>query len=161
MAQTPRPEEEEEDLGPLPDYVIDPDLPPELRPAPPPRPAPAAPEMALKVTVEVTDLKSGSEASSTELNFPSVASFSISGDRTTVDRGDRPSAPRRTSGADAGTPKKRSSQPAEPGDESSETGWMAGLSNRLSAYSLSEGEEQAEPEGETGENTPPQTDDES
>jgi hypothetical protein len=115
--------------------------------------------MALKVTVEVTD--PDSEASSTELNFPSVASFSISGDRTTVDRGDRPPAPRRTSGADKGAPKKRSSQPAEPGDEASETGWMAGLSNRLSAYSLSEGEEQAEAEGETSENTSPQTDDES
>ena len=34
--------EEEEDLGPLPDFVIDPSLPPELRPAPPPPPAPGA-----------------------------------------------------------------------------------------------------------------------
>ena len=33
---------------------------------------------------------------------------------------------------------KRTSQPAEPGDESSGNDWMAGLSNRLSAYSLAD-----------------------
>ena len=33
---------------------------------------------------------------------------------------------------------KRASQPAEPGDESSGVDWMAGLSNRLSAYSLAD-----------------------
>jgi acetyl-CoA synthetase len=152
--------EEEEDLGPLPDYVIDPSLPPELRPAPPPRPAPAPPEVALKLTVEVTtDPSSDSEPASTELNFPSVTAFSISGDRTTVDRGDRQASPRRPSGADIGTAKKRASQPAEPGDETNEVGWMAGLSNRLSAYSLSE--EEAQTEAEPGEDEPSDTDDES
>ena len=39
--------EEEEDLGPLPDFVIDPSLPPELRPAPPPTPVPEQPEAAV------------------------------------------------------------------------------------------------------------------
>jgi acetyl-CoA synthetase len=157
----PEPEEEGEDLGPLPDYVIDPNLPPELRPAPPPRPAPAAPENALKPTVEVTpDPTLGTDASSMELNFPSVASFSISGDhRTGVDRGERPASPRRSAGADVGSTKKRSSQPAEPGDEANEVGWMAGLSNRLSAYSLSEGA--ADTEAEPGEDESSDSDDES
>jgi hypothetical protein len=81
--------EEEEDLGPLPDFVIDPSLPPELRPPPPPRPDPK-PEMALKLTVEVATEPGAdsTQPTSTELNFPSVTSFSISGDRR-VDRGDR------------------------------------------------------------------------
>ena len=39
--------EEEKDLGPLPDFVIDPSLPPELRPAPPPKPVPVQPEAAV------------------------------------------------------------------------------------------------------------------
>jgi len=38
---------------------------------------------------------------------------------------------------------KRSAEPAEPGDETGEADWMEGLSNRLSAYSLSEDEDQA------------------
>ena len=35
---------------------------------------------------------------------------------------------------------KSKTEPAEPGDEAGEVDWMAGLSNRLSAYSLSEDE---------------------
>jgi hypothetical protein len=74
---------------------------------------------------------------STELNFPSVTSFSISGDRHT-ERGDRRgSGGRRAAPPDPGKA-KRSSQPAEPGDEGGGTDWMAGLSNRLSAYSLAD-----------------------
>jgi acyl-coenzyme A synthetase/AMP-(fatty) acid ligase len=127
--------EEEEDLGPLPDYVIDPNLPPELRPAPPPAPAP--PEIALKLTVEVTSDETDGSPRSTELNFPSVTSFSITRDHSeTAPRGDRPGSSKRP-GADLGKA-KRSSQPAEPGDDVGEVGWMEGLSNRLSAYSLSE-----------------------
>jgi hypothetical protein len=35
---------------------------------------------------------------------------------------------------------KRPTEPAEPGDEATEVGWMHGLSNRLSAYSLADEE---------------------
>ena len=46
---------------------------------------------------------------------------------------------------------------AEPGDEGNEVGWMAGLSNRLSAYSLSDDEAQSgdEPDAdEPGDESP-------
>ena len=49
---------------------------------------------------------------------------------------------RRRPPADPGK-SKQSTEPAEPGDEGNEVSWMAGLSNRLSAYSLSEDEAQA------------------
>jgi hypothetical protein len=140
--------EEEEDLGPLPDFVIDPNLPPELRPPPPPRREPK-PEIALKLTVEVSP-EPGADSTqpvSTELNFPSVTSFSISGDRR-VERGDRRgSGSRRAAPPETGKA-KRSSQPAEPGDEGSGTDWMAGLSNRLSAYSLADEDAQAQDDAE-------------
>jgi len=140
--------EQEEDLGPLPDFVIDPNLPPELRPAPPPRPE-QKPEIALKLTVEVAP-DPGADSTqpvSTELNFPSVTSFSISGDRHT-ERGDRRgSGGRRAAPPDPGKA-KRSSQPAEPGDEGGGTDWMAGLSNRLSAYSLADEDAQAQDDAE-------------
>ena len=48
-------------------------------------------------------------------------------------------------------PSKRSTEPAEPGDEGGETNWMEGLSNRLSAYSLSEDEAPAAAEPEDDE----------
>ncbi len=144
--------EEEEDLGPLPDFVIDPNLPPELRPAPPPRPDPK-PEMALKLTVEVTDPNVDSaQPVSTELSFPSVTSFSISSERRS-DRGDRQAPPRRAAPPDPGKGKR--SSPAEPGDEGNEVSWMAGLSNRLSAYSLSD--EKPAPEDADAEPTDAET----
>jgi acetyl-CoA synthetase len=143
--------EEEEDLGPLPDYVIDPSVPPELRPsrpAPPPPPV-SAPELALKPTVEDTpDPTKSADTVSTELNFPSVTALSISRDDDGAgDRKDRPPSSRRPGGADLGKA-KRSSTPAEPGDEMGEVSWMAGLSNRLSAYSLNEGEADADESSE-------------
>jgi len=51
-------------------------------------------------------------------------------------------APRRRPTAEPNT-SKRSTEPAEPGDEGGEVGWMEGLSNRLSAYSLSEDDARA------------------
>jgi hypothetical protein len=74
---------------------------------------------------------------STELNFPSVTSFSITSSDRRDDHGDRRSSGRRSAPPDPGKA-KRTSQPAEPGDESSGNDWMAGLSNRLSAYSLAD-----------------------
>lgn len=147
--------EKEEDLGPLPDFVIDPNLPPELRPAPPPRPDPR-PEIALKLTVEVTPDPNAdpTQPVSTELKFPSVTSFSISSDRTT-DRGERRGSTRRTAPPEPGKA-KRTSQPAEPGDEGSGVDWMEGLSNRLSAYSLAD--EASQPDAEPGDSDNPDAD---
>jgi hypothetical protein len=134
-------EEEEEDLGPLPDYVIDPSIPPELRrPAPePPKvvPPPPPPE----VTPTPTPPADSTLSSAAGVYFPPTTAFptprddnSDSGDASD---GKRPS--RRRPPAQGGK-SKRSTQPAEPGDEATEVSWMAGLSNRLSAYSLSDDE---------------------
>ena len=86
-----------------------------------------------------------SNASAAGLYFPPTTAFPIrrDDDDDGPARAKRP--PRRRPAADPGK-SKRSSAPAEPGDEGAEGGWMDGLSNRLSAYSLSD--EDPEPEGE-------------
>jgi hypothetical protein len=63
-------------------------------------------------------------------------------------------APRRRPPAETGT-SKHSSEAAEPGDESTEVNWMQGLSNRLSAYSLSDEEAGGEPAAEADETSSP------
>ena len=79
-----------------------------------------------------------SPAAAVGLNFPSVASFPAPRDDPSDDETPRESRkPRRRQPA-AELPSSETSAPAEPGDEGQEVGWMAGLSNRLSAYSLSE-----------------------
>lgn len=75
------------------------------------------------------------------LSFPSAAAFSIPRPKDDGDREVR--LPRLRPQAEHGKP-KRSTQPAEPGDEEQEVSWMAGLSNRLSAYSLAEEDQLAE-----------------
>ena len=136
------PEDEEKDLGPLPDYVIDPSNPEAHRPPPP---APAVSEPTVRVTVEIADPNADS-SEAVALNFPSVTSFSIRRSGTDGDgRESRPTAKRRPA-ADLGK-SKRSSETADPGDEGNEVSWMQGLSNRLSAYSLSEDE--ANPKAES------------
>jgi hypothetical protein len=133
--------EEEEDLGPLPDYVIDPSNPQAVRPAPPPPPEPPrvfeTPRAPEKAPEETPSQAAG-------LYFPPVTAFPTPrAEREDEEmRGGR-RAPRPRPGADPKASKKRSTEPAEPGDEVGEVSWMAGLSNRLSAYSLSEGEQQA------------------
>jgi len=127
--------EEEEDLGPLPDFVIDPSNP---RPAPPPPPAPEPQPVFEARPVERKAEETPSEAAG--VYFPPVTAFPTP--RTDPDD-EEPRESRRTArprpSADVGK-SKRSTEPAEPGDEAGEVGWMAGLSNRLSAYSLSEDE---------------------
>jgi hypothetical protein len=140
--------EEEEDLGPLPDFVIDPDLPPELRPAPPPNPVPVtpAPPPVLRVPTSEKPEPTTSNASSAGLYFPPTTAFPIRRDDDEYDPVREKRAPRRRPPAEVGK-SKRSTEPAEPGDEGGEVGWMAGLSNRLSAYSLAdeEAEQGSEP----------------
>jgi hypothetical protein len=83
------------------------------------------------------------------LNFPSSTDFSIP--RGSRDDVSEPRTPRRRPPAELGKP-KRSNGAAEPGDEMGEASWMEGLSNRLSAYSLSEDEEPST--SEDAEDTP-------
>jgi medium-chain acyl-CoA synthetase len=128
--------EEEEDLGPLPDYVIDPSKPRPVRPVPPP-PAPEPRPILEARAPEPVDETTPSQAAG--LYFPPVTAFPTPrGDRDEEARESRRSARPRPS-AEPGK-SKRSTEPAEPGDEAIEAGWMDGLSNRLSAYSLSEDE---------------------
>jgi acetyl-CoA synthetase len=128
-------EEEEVDLGPLPDYVIDPNDPEAAVrkhvPPPPPEPTPIlAPRPVEPEEPPVAPA----------LNFPSAAAFTIPrADRDNESRDSR--TPRIRPPAEPGK-HKRSSNAAEPGDEASEVSWMEGLSNRLSAYSLSEEDEE-------------------
>jgi acetyl-CoA synthetase/medium-chain acyl-CoA synthetase len=128
-------EEEEEDLGPLPDFVIDPnDVEAVRRHAPPPPPEPTPSLAPREVGPEET------EPTLPTLNFPSSTAFSIPrGSRDDESQREQRS-PRPRPPAELGT-SKRSTAPAEPGDEGQEVSWMDGLSNRLSAYSLSEDEE--------------------
>ena len=130
-------DEEEEDLGPLPDYVIDPSIPPELRrPAPePPKIVPPPPPVEVTSTPKADDTRSGAAG----IYFPPTTAFPTPRDDGDSDAGsaDGKRPARKRPPVETGT-SKRSTQPAEPGDEATEVSWMAGLSNRLSAYSLSD-----------------------
>ena len=127
-------DEEEKDLGPLPDYVIDPNDPEAAVrkhvPPPPPEPVPIlAPRPVEPEEPPVTPA----------LNFPSAAAFTL----PRADRDDdshEPRIPRLRPPVEPGKP-KRSSNAAEPGDDGAEVSWMEGLSNRLSAYNLSDEQE--------------------
>jgi acyl-coenzyme A synthetase/AMP-(fatty) acid ligase len=140
--------EEEEDLGPLPDYVIDPANPQAVRPTPPPpapepRPVFEPPRAEAKPSEESPSQAAG-------LYFPPVTAFPTLPTDRDEDSRETPRAPRRRPAGEVAKP-KRSSEPAEPGDETGEVGWMAGLSNRLSAYSLSEDESPQDSESDDDE----------
>jgi hypothetical protein len=141
----PEPEPEPE-LGPLPDYVVDPNRPPEAKlKAPEPAPA-AAPKPSLHASGEPER-----EASPSGLYFPPAASFPAPRDDPDDDadrKRDAPKTPRRRPAPSQPKSKRGKSGPAEPGGEAEEVSWMAGLSNRLSAYSLAEEEEAAGVSGE-------------
>jgi hypothetical protein len=143
---TPPPDEEEEDLGPLPDYIIDPNRPPEPKPAPPSPPAATAPKPPPDVAPETRAETSLSNVAG--LYFPPTTAFPTpregSDEEVHAARETRRS-PRRRPPAESGKA-KHSAEPAEPGDETTEVGWMHGLSNRLSAYSLADEEGQASEE---------------
>lgn len=134
-APAPSPlEEEEEDLGPLPEYIVDPSRRLEpvatVQPEPSPPPAdPDAPQAPSFPSVPVLDLGGAVGARRGSEDAPSSHASSRP----------RPASPPAQS-------KGRSSSAAEPGDEGEETTWMKGLSSRLSAYSLDEeGQERLEP----------------
>ncbi|HUG64473.1 MAG TPA: AMP-binding protein [Gaiellaceae bacterium] len=143
-ASEPEPEPEE-DLGPLPDYIIDPTKPREAHRQPPPPPPEPEPTLTPRPVSPAVP-----RAQPAGLNFPSAAAFSIP--RPDPDAPDlrEPRAPRPRPQAELGK-SKRSTESAEPGDEGHEVSWMEGLSNRLSAYSLSEDE--GEPVSESDDDT--------
>jgi acyl-coenzyme A synthetase/AMP-(fatty) acid ligase len=111
----PDPDSEE-----LPDYVV---VPGSERPA---HESPIAPADLSFPTVPELVLEPATEQGTTE---PRTADREETPDEP---QGDRRASDRRTEK----DRRRRSSH--EPGDEGDETGWMQGLSNRLSAYSLSE-----------------------
>ncbi len=127
-------EEPEPDLGPLPDYIIDPDRPPPPKAEPKREPASAAPPP--------TDRPPGagdeSSAAAAGLYFPPVTSFPLPREEDgEADHEETPRAPRRRAAPEKPKSKSKRSQ-EDPGDDASGASWMAGLSNRLSAYSLGE-----------------------
>jgi hypothetical protein len=119
----PEPEPEEPDLGPLPDYILDPDRPRPLEPVP--APTLQQPEIYDPPAPEPEDPLAG-------LGLKPVTEF------PTVESSPERSAPagRRRLGAAPRSGKVERPSENEPGDEAEEIGWMQGLSNRLSAYSL-------------------------
>jgi acetyl-CoA synthetase/medium-chain acyl-CoA synthetase len=119
----PEPEPEEPDLGPLPDYILDPDRPRPLEPVP--APTLQQPEIYEPPAPEPEDPLAG-------LGLKPVTEF------PTVESSPERSAPagRRRLGAAPRSGKVERPSENEPGDEAEEIGWMQGLSNRLSAYSL-------------------------
>ncbi len=135
--------------GPLPDYVVVPDAEAEAPtkpepPPPPPTPDPQAP------TFQVSDETSAEPEPSLEnLGLPPLTEFP---DRTRDDPSPKRTRQPERRTADPGTPepekkRKHGRSAGEPGDVEDDTGWMDGLSSRLSAYSLAE-EEAASTEDE-------------
>jgi hypothetical protein len=135
----PATDEDEEDLGPLPDFVIDPDDPDAAkRAAPPPPPPEPEPILAPRAKSPVEE-----PPAPTGLNFPSSAAFTIPHRESAGSDPTEPRVARPRLQAEP-DPSKRPTTPAEPGDEGTEIDWMQGLSNRLNAYGFSE-DEQGEP----------------
>ena len=165
----PEPEPEPDLSGPLPEFVVEPspDAAPAVAPlrassrsprrkrisgrfptsssirrtrAPHRRPRPPRSRQPVFEARPVEKKTEETPSEAAGLYFPPVTAFPTP--RTDPDdeepRESRRAARPRPS-ADVGK-SKRSTEPAEPGDETGEVGWMAGLSNRLSAYSLSEDE---------------------
>ena len=139
----------ESDDAPLPDYIVVPgtqaDRP--AKPAPPPEPKPE-PEAPTFPGSAATSAKAEPEPSLEGLALPPLTDFP----GTTRDRppSERP-RPERGAAEPAERPaepdnkrrRRRSRSAGEPGDEQEGLGWMDGLSNRLSAYSLADESELA------------------
>lgn len=148
----PEPEPEPDlDLEPLPDYIVDPSRPAPEKPVEPERrqAAEAAPTtfpglIPHTPAPEPPGEPSGADAAG--IYFPPVTSFPVPRDDN--GDGDAPREPRKTTRRrpPAQTPSKARRSTEEPGDDAGDPDWMAGLSNRLSAYSLAEEGQEGEPE---------------
>jgi hypothetical protein len=113
-------EPESDDLEPLPDYVVDPNAKPGSRP------------------VEGDDDKP-------DLTGLGLRPVSFKLERNESDRVGAPKRPRQATPppTDEKNKDRRTRSTGEPGDELGEVDWMGGLSTRLSAYSLSQEDEDA------------------
>ena len=134
----PEPEPEEEEDRALPDYVIDPSNPnPSAPNRPPPRsPAPSSKRRARREAARGDALTGGRPTLPAGYGVPDARADLEDDEEET--RGNR----RPTSSARCrATELEALERAAEPGDELVEANWMDGLSNRLSAYSLSEDEQ--------------------
>jgi acyl-coenzyme A synthetase/AMP-(fatty) acid ligase len=150
------PEPEPEDLGPLPEYIVDPDRrlevvseAPAADASPPPAPAPITSTEALAGSPLEDHPLAG-------LARPQV-SIPIPDDDETPKS--RPRSKGRARSAPTPEPRrKRGRSEGDPGDEGLETGWMQRLSSRLDAYGMSE-EAAAEERLRAGEPDPEQDED--
>jgi acetyl-CoA synthetase/medium-chain acyl-CoA synthetase len=139
-------------LEPLPDYIVDPSRSPEPRvDRDAQRQAAQADQPAFPGLMRPPEPEP-STAEAAGMYFPPVTSFPQLRDDDIGADGQREArkAPRRKPPTDGSKPKKKRSL-EEPGDDAGDAGWMAGLSNRLSAYSLAEedaDEEETEHEDE-------------
>jgi hypothetical protein len=120
--------------------------------APEPEREPEPDELPDFVVVPGSERTPGGNASSdgdaTTLGFKPTAELVLEpSEARTQETESKPRGERRTVERRTGQERrKRSSH--DPGDENDETGWMQGLSNRLSAYSLSEEDDAADDDPE-------------
>ena len=116
--------EDDDLLEPLPDYVVDPNAKPGAHRA----------------------AEDGEKPDLTGLGLRPVDFNLERHERTEPDRATMPKRPRSATPppTDEKDKDRRTRSTGEPGDELGEVDWMGGLSTRLSAYSLSQDEEQAE-----------------
>jgi acyl-coenzyme A synthetase/AMP-(fatty) acid ligase len=111
---------------------------PIVEPAPQPDPE-DLPDFIVVPATESPPHEEGPAHDPPALGFPPITELVFEREETEPDTKPENNGPHSDSAADRRTGadrRRRSSH--EPGDESDETGWMQGLSSRLSAYSLSE-----------------------
>ncbi len=89
-------------------------------------------------------------SNSTGLGFPPITELILArdGEPPLAQENEKKAPPDRTPQERRTGKERRGRSSYEPGDENDETGWMQGLSNRLSAYSLSEDDSSPEPDEE-------------
>ena len=137
-----------------------------MDPTKPPAPKPPAPERTAVAPTPEPFFEVAAEPASDKppeatagLNFPPATSFPTLREDPDADGGRKSDTPRLGRQRPAPNPgkSKESRSGVEPGDEEAdEVSWMQGLSNRLSAYSLSE--EEASSADEPDENKPQDAD---
>jgi acyl-coenzyme A synthetase/AMP-(fatty) acid ligase len=137
--------EQEPDPGALPDYIVDPDKPIDqpTRSAPPPPPEPKPESLQAQTSPGSAAASAEPEPSLESLGLPPLTEFPGTTpdrpplkrrrpERSTTEPSERPAEP------DKKRRRRRTRSEGEPGDEEEGMGWMDGLSNRLSAYSLAD-----------------------
>jgi acyl-coenzyme A synthetase/AMP-(fatty) acid ligase len=146
----PADDEEEADSGALPDYIVDPAKDPAAkdddRPSRPLVKADSSPESWPSAAFpDLTTRPSAEPEPRLEnLGLPPLSEFpGVARDESETPPAPRLERPTQSQGRAAPQPKRRGrkAKPAEPGDDVDATGWMDGLTSRLSAYSLTGADE--------------------